>query len=69
MQRITITVTPEVDSALGILAMQAGMSKSRMVDTLLRQHARVGAMLSSFEAEPDSTAFAVSRDSASKKRR
>lgn len=67
MNRVTVSLSQAVDSALSILAMRDGLSKSRCIDTLLREHPRMQIELAKIAKEPDMTGFAVGRDSAWKK--
>ncbi|HVM45028.1 MAG TPA: hypothetical protein VM582_03745 [Candidatus Thermoplasmatota archaeon] len=67
--RVTLSLTPAVDSAIAILAMKEGISKSRFVDNLLRKNAQVKTVIAGFGQEPDTTGFAVGRGSIAKKGR
>jgi hypothetical protein len=68
MNRMTVTISPELDSALTQAALRSGTSKSHMVETFLREHKVVQRFIDDVRAEPDDPVLAPGRRSRSRAR-
>lgn len=63
MIRVTVTLSPELDSALTQASLRSGTSKSHLVETLLREHKLVQKFVEDVRAEPDEPVLAAGRAS------
>lgn len=63
MTRVTVTLSPELDSALTQAALRSGTSKSHLVETLLREHKLVQKHIDDVRAEPDGPELTAGRRS------
>ena len=61
MSKVTISITPELDAALDVAAMDRGLNKSRLVETFLREHATMVPIIREVRAEAPCSAYAASR--------
>lgn len=61
MNRVTVTLSPELDSAITQAALHAGTSKSHLVETFLREHKVVQKFIEDVRAEPDVPVMAAGR--------
>ncbi len=59
MRKISISITPELDSALTIAALKMKQSKSRLVETILRESSVLRGCIELVRSEPDVTVYAV----------
>jgi hypothetical protein len=63
MNRVTVTMSPELDSALTQAALRSGTSKSHLVETFLREHKVVQKYIEDVRAEPEEPVLAPGRRS------
>lgn len=63
MNRVTVTLSPELDSALTHAALRSGTSKSHLVETFLREHKVVRKYIEDVRAEPEEPILAAGRRS------
>jgi len=63
MNRVTVTMSPELDSALTQAALRSGTSKSHLVETFLREHKVVQRFIEDVRAEPAEPVLAGGRRS------
>ena len=61
MSRVTITLSPELDSALTQASIVSRTSKSHLIETLLREHKLVQKYIENVRAEPDEPEMAAGR--------
>ena len=59
MQKISISITPELHSALIRASLDNGVSVSRIVDNYLKEHNVIRKYIEDIRAEPDVGVFAV----------
>ncbi len=59
MQKISISITPELHSALIRASLDNGVSVSRIVDNYLKEHNIIRKYIEEIRAEPDIGVFAV----------
>lgn len=59
MRQLSITIMEELDTALHLAAIERGVSKSRIIETFLREHSEVKRRIDTVRAEPDVAVFAV----------
>lgn len=68
MNRMTVTISPELDSALTQAALRSGTSKSHLVEMFLREHKVVQKFIEDVRAEPDGPVLASGRRSTARSR-
>ncbi len=61
MNRMTVTISPELDAALTQAALRSGTSKSHLVETFLREHEVVQKYIDDVRAEPGETVLGAGR--------
>lgn len=61
MTRVTITMSPELDSALTQASIVARTSKSHLIETFLREHKEVQKYIEDVRAEPDTGEYVSGR--------
>ena len=59
--KITISITPELDSALNLAVLETGTPKSRLIETYLRENHVIDGFVKDVRAEPRGKPLAVSR--------
>lgn len=67
MTKVTISITPELDGALDVAAVDRGMNKSRLVETLLREHKALQPFIEEVRSESSFNAYAASRRASARK--
>ncbi|HWH08160.1 MAG TPA: hypothetical protein VNX21_03105 [Candidatus Thermoplasmatota archaeon] len=68
MARITLSISPELDSALAMAAMAQDVPKSRLVETMLREHPVIRGFIEAIRAEPKTTGYAASSRAAARRK-
>jgi hypothetical protein len=61
MRRITISISEELDMALGIASMKRRESKSHAVEMFLRENPAISRIVEEIRAEPEETVLAAGR--------
>ena len=59
MEKISISISPELHSALMRAALDNGTSVSRQIETYLKEHQMITKYVNEIRAEPDTGAFAA----------
>lgn len=63
MNRVTVTMSPELDSALTQAALRSGTSKSHLIETFLREHKIVQRYIEDVRSEPEEANLTAGRRS------
>lgn len=58
VRKVTVSIAEELDQALILASIEMKMNKSRLVDTLLREHPRIAKCIEIVRAEPDEAVLA-----------
>lgn len=68
MSKVTISISPELDAALDVAAVESGVNKSRLVETFLRENKAMTPFIEEVRAESRITAYAASAKISSARR-
>jgi hypothetical protein len=61
MTKIAISITPELDAALNLAALELGLPKSRLIETYLRENPALARFIAEVRSEPPGKPLAIPR--------